>query len=375
MSTRTIGVTTTTVSITGSLPMGLRYTGDNRFRQDDQASRLRAMVTALQETPVPAPAGVPPTTPPLASAPESRGGGAHGATPAAAPMRTCPVVAITSGKGGVGKTSTCVNLAIALSQRGVKATVVDADLGLANADLICGMTPTTRLDSAVDLVRDDLGRLRKTIRPLRSLSQIAVDAPGGFRLVPGSVGVMRMANLSPAQRDVILAGLLELERESDIVLVDTGAGLSDGVTSFVAASDLAVVVATPEPTSIADAYAMIKCVAQVRQQQGTSNRLRMALVINQAGSPAEGQAVHARINATCKRFLSMDVPLLGVLHEDLALPASVRARRPVLLSNPTARVCRDIRLLSAQVAAAVNVPLRPAIEKRRGRMFGWFLGQ
>jgi flagellar biosynthesis protein FlhG len=360
------------VMFVGNLPAGMTFTGENRFRAGgDQASRLRSMVINL-----PAPGATRGTATPKDPLPEAASGDAHQRARAGA-VRTCPVVAITSGKGGVGKTSTCVNLAIALAKRRVRATLVDADLGLANADVLCGLTPTTRLDSVVDFGRDDSGRYRRWRDQPRSLTQISVDAPGGFRLVPGSVGIMRMANLPATQRDHLLAGLVELERDSDVVLIDTGAGLSDGVTSFAAAADLAVVIATPEPTSIADAYAMIKCVSQLRAPARGAGREpegappRLALLVNQATTPAEGQAVHARIAATCRRFLGMELPLLGVLAHDPAVSQAVKSRTPVLMAAPTSRIAKDLTTLSKSLAnmLQVKVPEEPATVKRG--LFGW----
>jgi flagellar biosynthesis protein FlhG len=344
----------TNVVITGSLPQGLRFTGDNRFRHEDQASRLRSMVDAMQSPG--APGAIPPPRP--ASPPQS------------APARHCPVVSVTSGKGGVGKTSTCVNLAIALAQAKLRATLLDADLGLANADVLCGLTPTTRLDAVVEAPRPDplvYGRAA----PRRSLARIAIEAPGGFRLVPGAVGLSRMANLPAAQRELILRGLTDLEAESDVVLVDTGAGLSDSVTTFAAAADLTLVIATPEPTSIADAYAMIKAVAHLRATRAPGTGFRTALVINQAANKAEGEAVHARIAATAKRFLSIEPPLVGVLSRDEAVPASVRARRPVLLSDPSARFSKDLRAMGEALADLLGVRKAPPPKPERRGLFGF----
>lgn len=343
------------VIVSSAFPHGLRYAGETRSNPDDQASRLRSMVDAMHA-----------------------GGAAalRSEQPPAilpAPQRHCPVVAITSGKGGVGKTSICVNLAVALSQGGARTTLLDADLGLANADVLCGLTPTTRLDAVVDGGRSSLLHTQTAQR--RQLSQIAIEAPGGFRLVPGAVGIARMANLPASQRDVILRGLSDLEAQSDVVMVDTGAGLSDGVTTFAAAADLTLIVATPEPTSIADAYAMLKCITQLRSQRAPGAGFRTAFVINQAASPSEGRAVHARIAATAKRFLGISPPLLGVLLDDAALPASVRARTPLLLNDPSSKISKDLRALARELATLLSVShAAQAIPARRG-LFGWLRGK
>lgn len=351
-----------TILITGALPTGFQYSGENRPKTpekvQDQASRLRGMVTV----PVIGSTRHEGLMPPSPSAPM--------ATPtqplAAAPARLCPLVAVTSGKGGVGKTSLCVNLSIALSQRKHRVTLLDADLGMANADVMCGMTPTTRLDSAVYPTD------RRGPRRVRTLAQIAVEAPGGFRLVPGSVGVTRMANLPAIERDAMLAGLVELERDSDLVLIDTGAGLSDGVTSFVTAADLVAVVVTPEPTSIADAYALIKCVSTMRGQRGDVGRDKFVLIVNQVRARGEGEMVHKRIGATCKKFLGFEPPLLGVVHADEAIPASVKRRKPVMLDQPQSKVSREIAQVAGalSLAAGVKTPQAPDRVVRR-RLFGW----
>jgi flagellar biosynthesis protein FlhG len=359
-------VTSQTLSAPGlsnSAPAASPYYPAPARQGEDQASRLRAMMDALSGTTV---VRHPPSAPAVEQRPSPRPAPAPPVSQAqAAPTRRCPVVAITSGKGGVGKTSTCVNLAIALAESRFRAALLDADLGLANADVLCGLTPTTRLDAVVEFNPG-------AAAPRRQLSQIAIEAPGGFRLVPGSVGIRRMANLPPAQRQAIFAGLSEIESQSDIVLVDTGAGLSDGVTSFAAAADLTLVVATPEPTSIADAYAMIKTIAQLRATIAPKAGFRTALIVNQAASPEEGRAVHARIGATCKKFLGIEPPLLGIVSHDPALPASVRSRRPVMLGDPSSRCCKDLRLLAANLTKLLDLKAPPEPPKEKRKLFGIF---
>jgi len=271
-----------------------------------------------------------------------------------------PVVAITSGKGGVGKTNLSVNLSVALSNRGCRVSLLDADLGLANADLLCGLNPTNRLDVAADPARSQATR--------RSLDQIAMKAPGGFRLVPGSVGVARMANLSAGQRETILDGLADLERESDVILIDTGAGLNDSVTSFVMESDLTAVIATPEPTSIADAYALIKCVVQ------SGRPPIFALVVNQARDQDEALHVHARIASTCKRFLGLTLPLVGIIRRDEAVSEAVRDRIPFAIGTPRAKASRDVAEMAGRLMRTLEFGPKEQRQDRRG-LFGWLSGR
>ena len=216
------------------------------------------------------------------------------------------VITISSGKGGVGKTNLAVNLAIALQSRGVRSTLIDLDLGLANADLLCGLNPATRIDRAV--VSDT------------SLEDLSLLAPGGFRLVPGSVGLARQTdNDIPSP---ILNRLDELDACSDVVILDTGAGMGQLVRSCLRAADLALLVATPEPTSIADAYALLKVVSATYPLDA---QFMPMLVINQCAN-AQERNKRMRITSVASRFLSRDLPLLAALPTDPALPQAVRDR-------------------------------------------------
>ncbi|MEZ6243790.1 MAG: AAA family ATPase [Phycisphaerales bacterium] len=295
-------------------------------RHEDQASRLRALVRALDPE-----REAPPSRPRAESRPRS-----ESQTSKRVRKRAAPVIAIASGKGGVGKTSTSVNLAIALASLGKKITLLDADLGLANADVLCGMLPSTRLEHS--LVRGSR----------QSLDQIALAAPGGFRLVPGSVGVARMANLPRSARDALIERLIEIERTSDLVLIDTSAGIHDSVTSMIWASDLCLVVATAEPTSIADAYALIKCVVQPAREKKVDPP-RIALIVNQAG-PREADEVHVRMANVCRRFLSYDLPMIGSVRKDRRVSAAVKRRRPFMISSPRSGVGRDVARLAKSLS-------------------------
>lgn len=249
------------------------------------------------------------------------------------------VIAIASGKGGVGKTNLAVNLAIALQARGVRTTLVDLDLGLANADLLCGLNPTARLDRATP--EDD------------GLEGVALLAPGGFRLVPGSVGLGRAGE---ADGPRMLSRLGELDGCSDVVILDTGAGMGPVVRAALRVADLAVLVATPEPTSIADAYALLKVASQTSSGPAGPAQVLPMLIVNQCVSTDEAQQVHARIAAVARRFLSRDIQLLGSVPTDAALPQAVRDRRPLLLSTPGAPAAAAISAVSQAIIARLGLP-------------------
>lgn len=332
---------------------------------DDQATRLRAMVQATQPS-VPLIAALSDRCPPLARAAADRlPDDLH-------PGPRAKVITISSGKGGVGKTNTCVNLAVALAQAGRRTTVLDADLGMANADVLCGLSPTRRLEHYVGV--SDLAPAGRPRTPVdaaalarRSLRDLAVEAPGGFRLIPGAVGVARMASLAGRERARLMAGLLELERDSDLLLVDTGAGLGREVISFLHIADVAIIVATPEPTSIADAYALIKCARVTEASDERAHRLRadpsasarLMLVVNQAADAREAAAVHARIAGVCEKFLRLRLPLLGYVTQDARVAAAVRRRTPVLLDSATCPASRDLRSLATALLASLEPPGNP----------------
>jgi flagellar biosynthesis protein FlhG len=275
-----------------------------------------------------------------------------------------PVIAITSGKGGVGKSSMSVNIAACLAQLRVRATLVDADPGLANADLLCGVSPTTRLESVLAS-----GASR------RGMGSIAVRTPAGFALVPGSAGLARMADLGPADRVQLLSSLCELEESSDAVLIDTGAGLSQSVLAFVKHADFVVVVATPEPTSIADAYAIIKLLHAAKKPEpaevralagGLPKRGGVLLVVNQASDEAEAKEVSQRIVSTCQRFLGISPEVLGWIPFDDAVRAAVKARTPITLLRPDSPASKAMRRIAAELALRAGVASDEETRRARG---------
>jgi flagellar biosynthesis protein FlhG len=292
-------------------------------------------------------------------------------------VRRAKVVTFSSGKGGVGKTNTCVNLAIALAQAGKRTVVLDADLGMANADVLCGLTPARRLEhymGIADLAAGGRPRTPHEAAELadRSLRDLAIDAPGGFRLVPGAAGIARMADLSAREQARLISGLADLDRDTDVILVDTGAGVGREIIAFIETADLPIIVTTPEPTAIADAYALIKCIA-ARWSAGRAPdgraRPSLAMVVNQVVGPEEAAAVHARIDTVCQKFLGWRVPLLGWIAQDASVGASVRKRRPLLLEQPRTPAARDLRALGEALSRAVCPASTPA-EAKSG-LAGW----
>lgn len=268
---------------------------------------------------------------------------------ARAARRRANVVAITSGKGGVGKSNVAVNLAIALSAAGKSVVLLDADLGLANADVLCNVDLPTNLSHVI---------ARK-----KELADVMVRAPGGFSLIGGASGLSRMADLSGPDRQRLVDALGELEEQADVILIDTGAGISPNVLTFTGAADHVLVVTTPEPTSVTDAYAVVKVITR-RDGRAAGSRgrrgllgideppaRRVSLVVNQARTPAEARAVYDRIAGVAQQFLGTTVRDGGFIPLDDQVQSAVRRRTPFLIAHPRCEAAGAIRRVAARLAA------------------------
>ena len=268
--------------------------------------------------------------------PDLTGNYAAVSTVKTAPRRVARVVAITSGKGGVGKTNFSSNLAITLAARGQRVILVDADLGLANVHVVLGIMPRYHLEHVM--------QGEKTLR------EVLYPGPGGIHIIGGGSGLTELANLDEHRRARFIQSLSELDALADVVLLDTGAGLSHNVLGFLCAVDEVIVVTTPEPTAITDAYATIKVLSQ------ENVRAKQRLVINMAQSEAEAQAAAGRLQEIARRFLQRDLECLGYLPHDAAVSRAVRAQQPFTLFQPNAPAARAI----AQIAARLGYEQQPA---------------
>ncbi len=238
------------------------------------------------------------------------------------------VIAVSGGKGGVGKSSVAVNLGLAIAGGGRRVLLVDADLGLASADVLLGVQARYSLaEVALDEVPAD---------------QAVVRVAGGLDLLPGSSGVAEMADLKPVQLERLVAELARLERAYDAVVVDTAAGAGEAVRSFLRAADRVVIVTTPEPTAITDGYAMAKLLAREGQRW-------LGVVVNMARSEREGARVANRLAAVARQYTGIQLEELGAVPFDWEVAAAVRERRPLLVGRPRAAASVALRRLAARV--------------------------
>lgn len=252
--------------------------------------------------------------------------------PAAAPPPSRPrrrVIAVTSGKGGVGKTNIVTNLAIALSRQGIRVLVLDGDLGLANVDLLLGVAPQFDLQDVV------LGS--------RSVQDIVLEGPDGIRVIPAASGVEELANLDEYRTEVLLRSLADLEHETDIILIDSPSGIGHHATSLIQGADQILVVTTPEPTSFSDAYAMIKVLVK-RPLKSTP-----ALLVNEADSEEAALAVARRVKNVAKRFLNLEIDYWGYILADESVPKSVVRQEPFLSTYPYSPAASCIYQLARRV--------------------------
>ncbi len=231
-------------------------------------------------------------------------------------------IAITSGKGGVGKTSITVNLALCLANEGNKVTIFDADLGLANAEVLLGIVPSYSLYEA--------------LYEGMSLDDIAAQGPLGIRVISGGSGFLEMANLDHIRRQHLLNMFKQYSGAGDIILIDTSAGISKNVLGFAAAAGEIIVVVTPEPTSLTDAYALIKIISNFKLQS------EVGIVVNRSADRREAMQTLDKISNAIGRFLNIDINFLGWIPEDKLVSQAIKSQKPYFLTSSNSPAARSI---------------------------------
>ena len=240
------------------------------------------------------------------------------------------VMAIASGKGGVGKTNIAVNLAVALSSSGLRVALVDADMGLANADLLLNVQPRYTLSHVLS---GD-----------KTLDEVCIEVLGGVVLIPGASGVQRIADLTEFERQHLISQIHKLGSSTDIILIDCGAGIGRSVMSFAQAADSVVIVSTPQPPALTDAYALIKT---LRCEDYTG---QLSLLINMAASREEAREAYQRVADVAKRFLNYSVAEMGYVLQDTAVELAVRQRCPFVVRYPDSNASACVAAIADDLA-------------------------
>ena len=240
------------------------------------------------------------------------------------------VLAITSGKGGVGKTAVVANLAILLAGLKKQVLIMDADLGLANIDVVFGLTPTKNLNHFFSEEME--------------LDAILVDGPSGIKILPAGSGVQRFTRLDSRQKMRLLDALDSMHNKFDIVLIDTEAGISENVTYFATAAQEILVVTTPEPTAITDAYALMKLLSSQYHEK------HFKLIVNCVRSEHEALEVFRKLTMVADRYLDISIDYLGSLPMEHQMVDAVREQRPIVEMNPNLKISRAFDALAGTIA-------------------------
>lgn len=250
--------------------------------------------------------------------------------------RKARVITVTSGKGGVGKTNVSVNLAIALSRMGHRVVILDVDFGLANIDLLFGIAPKYTL---LDLIHDE-----------KNIFEVLTDGPNNIKFLSGGSGVEELIRLDRKQLRKFVGNIALLDKLYDVILIDTGAGLSQNVMSFIMAADDIVLVTTPEPTAITDAYALVKMVSR------RDRRKKIRILVNKAETVKEADEIAGKLTVVSEKFLSFKLIKLGYILYDDVVMKSVKQQKPFCISNPKSQAARNVFEVAEKLMASTLSP-------------------
>jgi len=258
-------------------------------------------------------------------------------------------IAIASGKGGVGKTSLAVNLSLCLAQMGYRTTLFDADLGMANVEVMLGQTIPYSLYDV--LYRG------------KTLEEIVVRGPFGVNIISSGSGFLQMANLDQKRRDRLISMLNQYSSQDDFVLIDTGAGINKNVLGFVSAAGEVIIVVTPEPTSLTDAYALIKVLSTFKVHSAVH------IVVNRSANKREALRVLDRLQVTANRFLDIRINSLGWIQEDGLVVQAIKKQEPFLISHPNSTASRSVMQIAEYLTCTAKPGRKDGFWKQLVSMF------
>ncbi|MCR5210513.1 MAG: MinD/ParA family protein [Lachnospiraceae bacterium] len=243
------------------------------------------------------------------------------------------VMTVTSGKGGVGKSNTSINLAIQFRAMGKRVIILDADFGLANIEIMFGTMPKHNLS---DLIYQH-----------KNIKDIITWGPGDVGFISGGSGIDGLSNLSKGDLTYIIQNLAQLDAMADVIIIDTGAGISDAVLEFLVASGEILLVTTPEPTSITDSYSLLK--ALNRHPRFSRNNTQIKVITNRVENEREGEVLFSKLNVVVGRYLGLPITFLGSVPQDKMLSQSVMQQLPVSLAHPGAKSAEAYSILAEKL--------------------------
>lgn len=261
------------------------------------------------------------------------------------PRPLARVITVTSGKGGVGKSNTAINLAIQFRKMGQRVIILDADFGLANIEIMFGTVPKHNL---CDLIYQG-----------KNIKEIITWGPGEVGFISGGSGIAGLSNLSRDYLVYIIQNLAELDAIADVIIIDTGAGISDAVLEFLVASGEILLVTTPEPTSITDSYSLLK--ALNRHPRFSAEASKIKVIANRVEKSEDGMALFTKLNVVVQRYLKLPLTYLGAIPQDEKLSQAVMQQTPVSLANPAAKSAKAYEMIAAML---MNKELNADIKKR-----------
>ena len=256
--------------------------------------------------------------------------------------KTARIISVTSGKGGVGKTSLSVNLAAHLSKQGTKILLIDADLGLSNVEIMLGVTPSYTLKDVIKHGKD--------------IEDVIINGPYNLDFISGGNGFLDLAELSEIERGEILIKIHKLEELYDIIIIDTGAGISKNVTAFLTISDEIIVITTSEPTALTDAYSIMKVISEEKLKQ------KIGLIINRVKTKSEFQQASNILISTAKKFLGEEIKSLGYVYEDPNVRKTIYKKTPFVIYYP------DSKASDCIIDIVANLKLKEKPDKKISMM-------
>ena len=243
------------------------------------------------------------------------------------------IITVTSGKGGVGKSNVAINLAVQFRKMGKRVIILDADFGLANIEIMFGTVPEHNLS---DLIYQNM-----------NIKDVITWGPGGVGFISGGSGIAGLSNLGREYLTLIIRNLAELDAIADVIIIDTGAGISDAVLEFLVASGEIILVTTPEPTSITDSYSLLK--ALNRHPRFSKENSKIKVISNRVDRMADGELLFNKLNVVVARYLGVPLEYLGAVPQDKMLAAAVMQQKPVSLAHPNAESAKAYRMIAEKL--------------------------